>query len=109
MGEEASAVRQEARELNSELSQWRQTALGPELSQEESCRRLCDELIAEALKGKGDALALLVSPAISNARKSNRILGFFLPCCCTVESSGHEVPRKTGYQEVSISTRCGRC
>ena len=31
------------------------------------------------------------------------------PCCCTVESSGHEIPRKTGYQEVSISTRCGRC
>jgi hypothetical protein len=65
--EEASAVRQEARELNAELSQWRQTALGPELSQEESCRRLCDELIAEALKGEGGALTLLVSPAISNA------------------------------------------
>ena len=71
--EEASAVRQEARDaraeeeilkqqvrrLNSELSQWRQTALGPELSQEESCRRLCDELIAECLKGEGGALALL--------------------------------------------------
>jgi hypothetical protein len=85
--EEASAVRQEARDaradveilnqqvrrLTSELGQWRQIALGPELSQEESCRRHCDELLAEALKGEGGALALIGNLITFQAAPAERL------------------------------------
>ncbi len=52
-----------------------------------------------------DWTTALVSPAISNARKSIRILSLFLPCYRTADSWGHVIPRKTGHQEGSVSTR----